>query len=111
MCILQNSHTQLETILECIRSGKKVGAKLECGGDQVGDTDYFTRPTIFANVKDDMKIAREEVCLFFSFLHFIVIAFFYLEYLLISTYFPISRSIGYIQQQHRNSYLHWNRNH
>ena len=64
MCILQNSHTQLETILECIQSGKKVGAKLECNGDQVGDKSYFTRPTIFTNVKDDMKMAREEVCLF-----------------------------------------------
>ncbi|CAF1287042.1 unnamed protein product, partial [Rotaria sordida] len=45
----RNSHTQLETILECIQSGKKVG-----------DKDYFIRPTIFTNVKDDMKIAREE---------------------------------------------------
>ncbi|CAF1494189.1 unnamed protein product, partial [Rotaria sordida] len=43
-------HTQLETILECIRSGKKAGAKLECDGDQVDDKGYFTRPTIFANV-------------------------------------------------------------
>ena len=111
MYILQNSHTQLETILECIRSGKKGGAKLECDGDQVDDKGYFTRPTIFTNVKDDMKIAGEEVRFFFSFLHFIEIVFFYLEYLLVSTYFPISRSIGYIQQQHRNSYLHWNRNH
>ncbi|CAF4263128.1 unnamed protein product, partial [Rotaria sordida] len=37
------------TILECIRSGKKVG-----------DKGYFTRPTIFTNVKDGMKVAREE---------------------------------------------------
>ncbi|CAF4191755.1 unnamed protein product, partial [Rotaria sordida] len=42
-------HTQLETILECIRSGKKVGTKLECGGDQVDDKSYFTRHTIFTN--------------------------------------------------------------
>ncbi|CAF1431560.1 unnamed protein product, partial [Rotaria sordida] len=42
-------HTQLETILECIRSGKKVG-----------DKGYFIRPAIFTNVKDDMKVAREE---------------------------------------------------
>ncbi|CAF1471376.1 unnamed protein product, partial [Rotaria sordida] len=42
-------HTQLETILECIQSGKKVG-----------DKGNFIRPTIFTNVKDDMKVAREE---------------------------------------------------
>ncbi|CAF0794370.1 unnamed protein product [Rotaria sordida] len=42
-------HTQLETILECIRLGKKVG-----------DKGYFIRPTIFTNVKDGMKIAGEE---------------------------------------------------
>ncbi|CAF1521594.1 unnamed protein product, partial [Rotaria sordida] len=53
-------HTQLETIIECIQSDKKVGAKLECNGDQVGDKTYFTRPTIFTNVKDGMKIAGEE---------------------------------------------------
>ncbi|CAF1413866.1 unnamed protein product [Rotaria sordida] len=58
--IKENSHTQLETILECIRSGKKVGTNLECGGDQVDDKSYFTRPTIFTNVKDGMKIAGEE---------------------------------------------------
>jgi aldehyde dehydrogenase (NAD+) len=56
----------LEKVLEYIRSGKKAGAKLECGGDQVGDIGYFIQPTIFSNVKDDMKIAREEVCLVYS---------------------------------------------
>ena len=59
---------QLETILEYIRSGKKAGAKLECGGDRIGDQGYFIQPTIFSNVKDDMKIAREEVFVSFVFL-------------------------------------------
>jgi acyl-CoA reductase-like NAD-dependent aldehyde dehydrogenase len=44
-----------------IESGKKEGAKLECGGERSGDKGYFIQPTIFSNVKDDMQIAREEV--------------------------------------------------
>jgi acyl-CoA reductase-like NAD-dependent aldehyde dehydrogenase len=33
----------------------------------VGEKGYFIQPTIFSGVKDDMKIAREEVCFsFFS---------------------------------------------
>jgi acyl-CoA reductase-like NAD-dependent aldehyde dehydrogenase len=44
-----------------IESGKKEGAKLECGGERAGNKGYFIKPTIFSNVKDDMQIAREEV--------------------------------------------------
>lgn len=44
-----------------IESGKKEGAKVEAGGSQVGDTGYFVYPTVFSNVTDDMRIAREEV--------------------------------------------------
>jgi len=47
--------------LNYIDSGKKDGAKLEYGGNRVGDKGYFIQPTIFSNVKDDMQIAREEV--------------------------------------------------
>ncbi|UJR26567.1 hypothetical protein I4U23_007888 [Adineta vaga] len=57
----QISDVQFERVLEYIRSGKKAGAKLECGGESVGDKGYFIQPTIFSNVKDDMKIAREEI--------------------------------------------------
>lgn len=44
-----------------IESGLKEGAKLETGGCRVGSTGYFVQPTVFSNVTDDMKIAREEV--------------------------------------------------
>jgi len=44
-----------------IESGKKEGAKLEAGGSNVGDTGYYIYPTVFSNVTDNMKIAREEV--------------------------------------------------
>lgn len=44
-----------------ISKGKEEGAKLEIGGDRVGDKGYFIHPTVFSNVTDDMTIAREEV--------------------------------------------------
>lgn len=44
-----------------IKSGKDQGAKLVAGGDRVGEKGYFIEPTVFADVKDEMKIAEEEV--------------------------------------------------
>ena len=44
-----------------IESGRREGAKLVCGGDRVGDRGYFIQPTVFADVQDDMKIAKEEI--------------------------------------------------
>lgn len=44
-----------------IDSGKKQGASLVTGGSRIGDKGYFVQPTVFADVKDDMKIATEEV--------------------------------------------------
>lgn len=48
-------------VLDYINAGKEGGAKLVAGGDKVGKVGYFIKPTVFADVKDDMKIAREEV--------------------------------------------------
>ena len=44
-----------------IDTGRKEGARLACGGNRVGDRGYFVEPTVFADVKDDMTIAREEI--------------------------------------------------
>jgi len=44
-----------------IESGKKQGATLVTGGSRVGDKGYFVQPTVFSDVKDEMKIAKEEV--------------------------------------------------
>ena len=44
-----------------IASGKEQGATLKCGGDRFGTRGFFVQPTVFADVKDDMRIAREEV--------------------------------------------------
>lgn len=51
----------MNKILEYINLGKKEGAKLLTGGKRIGNTGYYIEPTIFADVKDDMIIAREEV--------------------------------------------------
>ena len=31
------------------------------GGKRTGEAGYFIEPTVFANVQDEMKIAREEI--------------------------------------------------
>ena len=43
-----------------IKAGTEEGAKLECGGKPLGEGLYI-QPTIFSDVKDDMRIAKEEV--------------------------------------------------
>lgn len=52
---------QQNKILELIESGKKSGAKLVAGGKKVGDKGYFIEPTVFCDVTDNMRIAREEI--------------------------------------------------
>ena len=52
----------MEKILEMIESGKKEGAKLQTGGVKKGDKGYFLESTVFSDVTDNMRIAREEVC-------------------------------------------------
>jgi len=55
------SNDQFQKILGYIESGKSQGARLVEGGTRVGNKGYFVRPTVFGDVKDDMKIAKEEV--------------------------------------------------
>jgi acyl-CoA reductase-like NAD-dependent aldehyde dehydrogenase len=52
---------QTDKILDLIESGKKEGAKLETGGNRVGSEGFFIAPTVFSNVEDNMRIAREEI--------------------------------------------------
>ena len=54
-------NTQFEKNLSFVEAGKREGARLMCGGDRVGDRGYFVAPTVFADVKDEMKIAQEEI--------------------------------------------------
>ncbi|XP_077684156.1 retinal dehydrogenase 2 isoform X2 [Eretmochelys imbricata] len=52
---------QYNKILELIQSGITEGAKLECGGKGLGRKGFFIEPTVFSNVTDDMRIAKEEI--------------------------------------------------
>ncbi len=58
------SKAQLDSVLSYIEAGKKDGAKLVAGGERVDigtGKGYFVKPTIFDGVRNDMKIAREEI--------------------------------------------------
>jgi len=61
----QISQAQLERILGYIRTGREEGARLVCGGERDVEGEkakgYFVKPTIFADVKPEMKIAQEEI--------------------------------------------------
>ena len=58
---LQISREQQNRVLEFVQSGISEGAKLECGGKALGLKGFYIEPTVFSNVRDDMRIAREEV--------------------------------------------------
>merc|ERR1719145_243384 len=52
---------QFDKILGYIESGKSEGAKVALGGNRLGDKGYYVAPTIFTEVTDTMKIAKEEI--------------------------------------------------
>ena len=58
------SQEQMQTVLGYIEAGKREGAKLIAGGNRVsvdGGKGFFIEPTIFGDVKNEMKIAQEEI--------------------------------------------------
>jgi len=58
------SEQQMKTVLDYIEMGKNEGAKLVTGGARasVGNGNgYFIEPTIFGGVRNEMKIAQEEI--------------------------------------------------
>ncbi|MEM7759268.1 MAG: aldehyde dehydrogenase family protein [Cyanobacteria bacterium P01_A01_bin.40] len=57
----QISQVQLNKVLHYIESGMRQGARLQHGGNRVGDRGFFVEPTIFSDVADSMQIAREEI--------------------------------------------------
>jgi len=52
---------QFEKVMKYIELGKNEGAKLMTGGSRVGQKGYFVQPTVFADVKDNMAIAKDEI--------------------------------------------------
>src|SRR5271169_893443 len=57
----QVDDVQFEKVMAYIEAGKKDGASLLAGGNRVGNRGFFIEPTVFADVKDNMKIAQEEI--------------------------------------------------
>jgi aldehyde dehydrogenase (NAD+) len=57
----QVSQEQCDRVMGYIEAGKKEGTKLLTGGKRIGNKGYFIEPTVFDNVTDEMKIAREEI--------------------------------------------------
>src|SRR5271157_631604 len=61
----QISQVQLDRILGYLEQGRREGARIFCGGER--DTEgekakgFFVKPTIFVDVKPQMKIAQEEI--------------------------------------------------
>lgn len=58
------SKRQLERVMEYVAIGGEEGADLVLGGDRLGGRlaeGYYVAPTIFSNVRNDMRIAREEI--------------------------------------------------
>lgn len=58
----QIDQVQLDKIQELVESGQQQGAKLVYGGNRIeGLNGFYMQPTVFADVQDDMRIAKEEV--------------------------------------------------
>ena len=61
----QIDERQVKKILDYIEIGKQVGARLFCGGKKSSapglEKGSFVEPTIFADVRNDMRIAQEEI--------------------------------------------------
>ncbi|KAH3660226.1 hypothetical protein OGAPHI_007431 [Ogataea philodendri] len=57
----QTSQMQLNKILGYVDSAHSEGATLVTGGERLGNKGYFVKPTIFADVKPNMKVYKEEI--------------------------------------------------
>ena len=55
------SEDQLQIVLSYIEKGKTEGARLIAGGARIDRPGAYIQPTIFADVTDEMTIAREEI--------------------------------------------------
>jgi aldehyde dehydrogenase (NAD+) len=55
------SARQLTKVEEYVEIGQKEGATLLTGGERAADKGFFYRPTVFGDVDNSMRIAREEI--------------------------------------------------
>ena len=52
---------QLERVQRYVAIGREEGAELVLGGQRHGDVGFFHEPTVFTGVRNDMRIAQEEI--------------------------------------------------
>ncbi|WP_170571427.1 betaine-aldehyde dehydrogenase [Ruegeria atlantica] len=55
------SEKQMKIALGYVEKGKAEGARLVFGGARIAGDGFYMQPTVFADVTDDMTIAREEI--------------------------------------------------
>ncbi len=59
------SASQLENDLDYVKIGSEEGARIVAGGNRLSDGEhargFFLEPTVFADVRPDMRIAQEEI--------------------------------------------------
>jgi acyl-CoA reductase-like NAD-dependent aldehyde dehydrogenase len=55
------SEMQMKRVLDYIHIGVNGGATLASGGERVGERGYFVAPTVFADVRHEMRISQEEI--------------------------------------------------
>ncbi|MGB1886285.1 MAG: betaine-aldehyde dehydrogenase [Paracoccaceae bacterium] len=55
------SERQMKIVQDYIEIGKSEGARLICGGGRLDREGFYLEPTVFADVRDEMTIAREEI--------------------------------------------------
>ena len=55
------SERQMKIVQNYIEIGQAEGASLICGGERLDRDGFYLEPTVFADVRDDMTIAREEI--------------------------------------------------
>jgi acyl-CoA reductase-like NAD-dependent aldehyde dehydrogenase len=55
------SREQFDRVTSYFGIGRSEGARISTGGAVIDRTGYFVEPTIFADVRNDMRVAREEI--------------------------------------------------
>ncbi len=55
------SEAQMNIVLGYMDKGVEEGARLVAGGNRLDRDGFYLEPTVFADVRDDMTIAREEI--------------------------------------------------
>lgn len=55
------SRNQLNTVMDYIDVGKKEGACVAYGGHRIGEKGFYVEPTVFTDVKHEMRISQEEI--------------------------------------------------